>query len=70
MKEANKMIKEFSGGDENLFYFDSAAPLLGADGRPKSELFKADQLHLSKEGYKLWTEQIRPVIKQALKCKD
>jgi lysophospholipase L1-like esterase len=70
MKEANMMIKDFSAGDENLFYFDSASPLLGDDGRPKSELFKADQLHLSKEGYKLWTEQIRPIIEQALKCKD
>lgn len=70
MQEANMMIKDFSADDENLFYFDSASPLLGDDGRPKSELFKADQLHLSKEGYKLWTEQIRPIIKEALKCKD
>ena len=70
MKEANMLIKDFSAGDENLFYFDSAAPLLGDDGRPQSELFKADQLHLSKEGYKLWTEQLRPIIKQSLKCKD
>jgi len=67
MKEANTMIKDFSDGDENLFYFDSASPLLCDDGRPKPELFKADQLHLNKEGYKLWTEQIRPIIKQALK---
>jgi len=70
MKEANMLIKNFSAGKENLFYFDSATPLLGDDGRPKPELFKADQLHLSKEGYKLWTEQLRPIIKQALKCKD
>ncbi len=68
MKEANMMIKDFSAVDENLFYFDSATPLLGDDGRPKSELFKADQLHLSKEGYKLWTDRLRPVIEQALKC--
>ncbi|MHC4738402.1 MAG: GDSL-type esterase/lipase family protein [Planctomycetota bacterium] len=70
MKEANMVIKDFSAGNENLFYFDSATPLLGDDGRPKPELFKADQLHLSKEGYKLWTERLRPVIEQALKCKD
>jgi len=70
MKEANMMIKDFSAGEENLFYFDSATPLLGDNGRPKPELFKADQLHLNKEGYKLWTEQLRPVIEQALKNKD
>jgi lysophospholipase L1-like esterase len=70
MKEANMMIKDFSAGKENLFYFDSSTPLLGDDGRPKSELFKADQLHLSKKGYKLWTEQLRPIIEQALKCNN
>ena len=69
MKEANMMIKDFSAGDEKLFYFDSATPLLGDDGKPKSELFKADQLHLNKEGYKLWTERLRPVIEEALKYK-
>ena len=67
MKEANRMIEEFTGDAEHLFYFDSAKPLLGDDGKPQAELFKDDQLHLSPKGYHLWTEQLRPIIEQAVK---
>ena len=67
MKEANRMIKNFTDGNEHLFYFDSAKPLLGDDGRPKTELFMEDELHLNNDGYKIWTERLRPIIEQALK---
>jgi lysophospholipase L1-like esterase len=65
MKEANGMIRDFSGKDRRLFYFDSAAPLLGSDGEPKEELFLKDQLHLNDKGYEVWTKLLRPVIKKA-----
>ncbi|MHC4207757.1 MAG: GDSL-type esterase/lipase family protein, partial [Planctomycetota bacterium] len=32
MNEANMMIKDFSGKDGRLFYFDSATPLLNSEG--------------------------------------
>lgn len=65
MKEANSMIKDFSAKDSRLFYFDSAAPLLGSDGKPIEELFLKDQLHLNDKGYEAWTRLLRPVIKKA-----
>jgi len=65
MKEANMMIKEFSAGEEKLFYFDSATSLLGIDGKPDDVFFLKDQLHLNDRGYEAWTKLIRPVIKKA-----
>ena len=65
MKEANAMIRDFSDKDGRLFYFDSAAPLLGSDGMPDDALFLKDQLHLNEKGYEAWTKLIRPVIKKA-----
>jgi lysophospholipase L1-like esterase len=65
MKEANDMIRDFSAKDTRLFYFDSAAPLLGTDGKPKEELFLKDQLHLNDKGYEVWTRLLQPVIKKA-----
>jgi lysophospholipase L1-like esterase len=65
MKEANDMIRDFSAKDTRLFYFDSAAPLLGTDGKPKEELFLKDQLHLNDKGYEVWTRLLHPVIKKA-----
>ena len=66
MNEANMMIKDFSGKNGRLFYFDSATPLLGNDGKPNPAFFLKDQLHLNGKGYEVWTKKIRPIIKEAL----
>ncbi len=65
MKEANLMIKEFSDKDDRLFFFDSASPLLGSDGRPDGRFFLKDNLHLNSKGYDAWTRALKPIIKKA-----
>jgi lysophospholipase L1-like esterase len=67
MNEANMMIKDFSGRDGRLFYFDAATPLLGKNGKPDEKLFLADNLHLNSKGYEVWTTLLRPIIKETLK---
>ena len=67
MTNANAMIRDFSGKDRRLFYFDSATPLLGSDGKPDDALFLNDQLHLNDKGYEVWTKQLRPIIEKAFK---
>jgi hypothetical protein len=37
--------------------------MLGADGKPRPELFVQDGLHLTVEGYTLWTGLLRPHLK-------
>lgn len=68
MTEANMMIKDFSGKDGRLFYFDSAAPLLSRDGKPNPAFFLKDQLHLNDKGYEVWTKLLRPIIEKAFKA--
>jgi hypothetical protein len=36
--------------------------MLGADGKPKPELFIDDGLHLSRAGYDEWNKLIRPLL--------
>jgi len=67
MNDANMMIKDFSGDDSRLFYFDSATPLLDNDGKPNETLYLNDNLHLNSKGYEVWTKLLRPIIKEALK---
>jgi len=62
MKQANEMIARFSDSDTRLKYLDIATPMLGADGKPRKELLAADGLHLSEEGYRLWTSLTRPLL--------
>ena len=62
MKQANEAIAAFSKSDPRLEYLDIATPMLGDDGKPKKELLAKDGLHLSDEGYKLWTSLTGPLI--------
>ncbi len=66
MNEANMAIKDHCSKDKRLFYFDSAAPLLGDDGRPRSEFFLKDNLHLNDKGYEVWTRSLRPILREAV----
>jgi lysophospholipase L1-like esterase len=66
MSRANGLVRDFCRGDDRLFFADLAAPLLGPDGMPMPELFLGDQLHLSAQGYAVWTRTLRPILSSAL----
>lgn len=66
MKKANGLIEDYCSQDGRLFFADLGAPLLGADGRPMSDLFRSDQLHLNPRGYALWNKTLRPVLSRVL----
>lgn len=70
MREANAMIKQFIGREDNLHYADTATPMLGDDGMPRAELFIKDGLHLSDKGYELWSGIVRPFIEKSKPRKD
>jgi lysophospholipase L1-like esterase len=66
MSLANAEIEAIANSDPRLHYLDVATPLLGADGKPRDDVFRLDGLHLSAEGYTAWTEVVRPVLIEAL----
>ena len=63
IKATNRMIETFCRQDERLIYIDVFRPMLGADGRPRAELFVEDRLHMNAAGYALWTELIKPRLR-------
>ncbi len=64
IKATNRMIETFCRQDERLIYIDVFRPMLGADGRPRAELFVEDRLHMNAAGYALWTELIKPRLRE------
>jgi lysophospholipase L1-like esterase len=62
MRAANEMIRAYTARDPRLSYVDVFTPMLGADGKPREELFVADRLHLSEKGYALWRDVLLPVV--------
>lgn len=63
VREANRLIKDFTETDRRLGYIDVFTPMLGKDGKPRAELFVEDRLHMSEAGYTLWRFIIAPYIK-------
>jgi lysophospholipase L1-like esterase len=62
MSDANGRIAKWSGETDDVDYIDIATPMLGESGEPDSELFLLDGLHLSEEGYALWTGVVKPFL--------
>lgn len=58
VRSANAKIAAQCAADDRLEFVDIAAPMLNDEGMPRPELFVKDGLHLSEEGYKLWTELV------------
>jgi lysophospholipase L1-like esterase len=65
MKKTNSLIKDYSDQNNLLLYTDIATAMLGTDGKPMENLLSLDGLHLSPEGYELWTKIVRPYIDEA-----
>ena len=49
-------------GSGLLKFIDVFPRMLGPDGLPRPDIFSPDRLHMNAEGYKLWTEIIRPFL--------
>ena len=64
MRETNALVRAYADRDPaRLAYADVFTPMLGPDGRPRPELFREDGLHMTPQGYALWTSVVTPLLK-------
>jgi lysophospholipase L1-like esterase len=59
---ANALIRAYATHDDRVAFVDIDQAMLGWDERPRGGLFVPDGLHLSAEGYQLWTTLLRPLL--------
>ena len=62
-REANALLRELADKSPHLTYVDVFTPMIGADGLPIPALFVEDGLHLTSEGYRVWTEALTPFLR-------
>jgi lysophospholipase L1-like esterase len=62
IEAANSPAENYARDHAWMTYVDTATPMLGSDGRPRPELFVEDGLHMTAEGYRLWSEKLRPLL--------
>lgn len=61
-KRLNALVEEYARQAPHLKYVETYDMVLGSDGLPRAELFRADKLHFSAEGYRLLAERVRPFL--------
>ena len=59
IKAGNSLIRQFCERTKNTYFIGTESVFLNAMGKPRSELFRADRLHLSRKGYTLWAAVIK-----------
>lgn len=62
IRDANRRIRRYIKPRKYMAYADVFTPMLGPDGLPPERLFVKDRLHMAPEGYKIWTEVVKPLL--------
>jgi lysophospholipase L1-like esterase len=62
VRKTNQLIADQCRAGDRLTFVDVDAPMLGKDGKPRPELYQKDGLHLTAEGYALWTSLVKPLL--------
>jgi len=63
MKEANKKIADFMKKQPNSAFIDITKVMQDENGNVRKDLFVEDMLHMTPEGYRLWTSVMNPYMK-------
>lgn|ERR1043166_1007056 len=63
VREANKMIRDFTTKDPRLSFIDVHPHMLGENGEPKPDIYLADKLHMNEKGYAIWTRVVNEHFK-------
>ncbi len=62
MRSTNAMIRALCERDDRLAFVDVDHAMLGWDEKPRKELYVADGLHLTPEGYQVLNALLRPFL--------
>jgi lysophospholipase L1-like esterase len=63
MIEASRLVEEYTKTDKRLQFINVYPHMLGADGKPKPDIFVSDQLHMNSKGYVIWKAVVGPYLK-------
>lgn len=61
-RDANARIRKLCEQDHAAEFIDIVTPMLGNDGKLRTELFVKDELHMSEAGYVVWNDVLRPKL--------
>jgi lysophospholipase L1-like esterase len=63
VKEANRLIREFTATQPRMSFIDVFPHMMGDDGMPKPDIFLPDRLHMNEKGYAIWKRVVGEHLK-------
>lgn len=63
MLDTNRLLRAMAGSRDGITYIGVEKAMLGPDRLPRPDLFIADGQHMTRAGYEIWTEIVRPHLK-------
>ncbi|MDB4882833.1 MAG: hypothetical protein JWL95_1599 [Gemmatimonadetes bacterium] len=63
VRETNRLVRAMMATDPLQSFVDVFTPMLGADGHPRAELFVADSLHMTPQGYAVWRNRLTSIVR-------
>jgi lysophospholipase L1-like esterase len=65
MEQANQLLESACAKDDRLTFIDIGSSMLNDQGTPIEEIFRKDMLHMNDQGYRLWTNDVKPILLDA-----
>jgi hypothetical protein len=66
IQEVNTRISDICDDDDNTWFIRTDFAFLDANGKPRTELFIEDKLHLNRQGYAVWTEIVTKELEKVI----
>ncbi|QMU31655.1 hypothetical protein HUW48_21725 [Adhaeribacter radiodurans] len=61
--QTNQLIQQYLAAQKHATYVDVYSRMLLPSGKFNPSLYRADSLHMTDAGYRIWAEAVRPVLK-------
>ena len=62
MIRGNELIKKFLAAKKRTSYVDVYKEMIDDEGKPRTDIFLDDNLHMNKDGYAIWKRLIAPYL--------
>ena len=62
MISGNEMIKKFLASRKRTAYIDVYKEMIDDEGKPRTDIFLDDNLHMNRDGYAIWIKSIQPYL--------
>lgn len=64
VREANRLIEEYTCTDKRLGFINVFPHMLGADGQPLPDIYVEDRLHMNPRGYEIWKRVVGDYLRR------